>query len=185
VLARDTVWYVGDVLRIYHLSRGDVRAAETVRLAPLPPDTARAAATSHGIRAAVDAWLTLARGDTAAGLAAMEQAIRQAGYSLDAMRPFTSGPLQAYAKALARQPARRAEGLRLLRGMVALGNVYTVPAYFAIAEALEAEGDRAGAAEAYGHIVRLWANADPELQPRVERARGELARLAGEAAPGR
>ena len=104
--------------------------------------------------------------------------------SLIAIRPITSGPLQAYAEALARQPARRAEGLRLLRGMLALGNVYTVPAYFAIAEALEAEGDRAGASEAYGHIVRLWANADPELQPRVERARRELARLTGEGGSG-
>jgi hypothetical protein len=128
--------------------------------------------------------LLLARGDTAAGLTGMEAALRRAGYSSDALRPLTAGPLRAYAETLARAPGRHAEGLRRLRGMLELGEVATVPAYFAIAEALEAEGDRAGAAEAYGHIVRLWQDADPHLQPRVEQARRALARLAGEAGPG-
>lgn len=184
-LARDTGWHVGDVLRLYHLGRGDIRAAEALRLSPLPPDTGQAATTPRGIREAMDAMLLLARGDTAAGLAQMEQAIRHAGYLPDGIRPLSSGPLQAYAVALSRRPDRREEGLRRLRGMLALGDVYTVPAYFAIAEALEAEGDRAGAAEAYAHIVRLWSNADPHLQPRVEHARRALARLTGEPASGR
>jgi tetratricopeptide (TPR) repeat protein len=40
------------------------------------------------------------------------------------------------------------------------------------------EADRA--VEYYGELVELWENADPELQPRVEQARREMTRLAGE-----
>jgi hypothetical protein len=50
----------------------------------------------------------------------------------------------------------------------------------ALAGSLEADGDRAGAAEAYAHVVRLWKNADPHLQPVVRQARDALARLTGE-----
>ncbi len=39
---------------------------------------------------------------------------------------------------------------------------------------------QAGAAAAYSQFIRLWENADPELQPRVETARRALERLAAE-----
>jgi hypothetical protein len=55
-----------------------------------------------------------------------------------------------------------------------------VLSYMALAGSLEADGDRAGAAEAYAHVVRLWKNADPHLQPVVRQARDALARLTGE-----
>jgi tetratricopeptide (TPR) repeat protein len=38
-------------------------------------------------------------------------------------------------------------------------------------------GDAAGALEAYGRFAELWANADPEFQPRVQRARDRVAAL--------
>ena len=41
--------------------------------------------------------------------------------------------------------------------------------------------DRAAAIRAYSRFVRLWEDADPELQPRVETARRALDRLTGEA----
>jgi eukaryotic-like serine/threonine-protein kinase len=40
-------------------------------------------------------------------------------------------------------------------------------------------GDTGTAADAYRRFVDLWANADPELRPRVERARAQLAALEG------
>ncbi len=41
-------------------------------------------------------------------------------------------------------------------------------------------GDVEQATEYYGRFVELWDEADPELQPRVEQARREITRLAGE-----
>lgn len=38
-------------------------------------------------------------------------------------------------------------------------------------------GDDASALEAYRHFAELWADADPELQPRVQRARERVAAL--------
>jgi tetratricopeptide (TPR) repeat protein len=46
----------------------------------------------------------------------------------------------------------------------------------------EDRGDPAKAAEYYGRFVELWAEADPELQPRVEAARRALERLQAQAA---
>jgi tetratricopeptide (TPR) repeat protein len=43
----------------------------------------------------------------------------------------------------------------------------------------EEVGDTVTALDAYRHFVELWADADPELQPRVQAAREALERLAG------
>jgi hypothetical protein len=55
------------------------------------------------------------------------------------------------------------------------------PHYLTLGQALEAEGDAAGAIAAYSRFIELWEKADPELQPRVETARRALERLGGEA----
>ena len=44
-------------------------------------------------------------------------------------------------------------------------------------------GDDASALEAYRHFAELWADADPELQPRVQRARERVAALENGSAP--
>jgi tetratricopeptide (TPR) repeat protein len=49
-----------------------------------------------------------------------------------------------------------------------------------LGELHEQAGNREAAARYYGRFVELWANADPELQPLVERAKAALARLAAE-----
>jgi hypothetical protein len=41
-------------------------------------------------------------------------------------------------------------------------------------------GDREGAVRAYTHYLTLQTEPDPELEPRVQRARSELAALLGE-----
>lgn len=51
------------------------------------------------------------------------------------------------------------------------------PALFRLGELYEGAGDAPHAAEYYGRFVDLWANADPELQPRVTEARARVAQL--------
>jgi len=52
--------------------------------------------------------------------------------------------------------------------------------YQRLGELYAQRGDNERAVEYYGRFVELWDDADPELQPRVEEARQEMARLAGE-----
>jgi hypothetical protein len=77
----------------------------------------------------------------------------------------------------------REEGINRLRYGVTQGNlVYFTLRYAELGPALEAAGDREGAARAYSQFIRLWENADPDLQPRVETARRALERLTAERA---
>jgi tetratricopeptide (TPR) repeat protein len=50
-------------------------------------------------------------------------------------------------------------------------------ALYSVAQLHEARGDRKRAASAYADLLRLWQDADPELQPIVQDARNRLARL--------
>ncbi len=59
-----------------------------------------------------------------------------------------------------------------------------VPALYYLGEAYETIGDRQQAQLHYARFVNWWEEADPELQPWVERARRALERLAGEPAAG-
>jgi hypothetical protein len=52
--------------------------------------------------------------------------------------------------------------------------------YLARGRAYEAAGESDSAAFAYGRFIRLWDNADPPLQGRVEEAREALKRLTAE-----
>jgi eukaryotic-like serine/threonine-protein kinase len=57
------------------------------------------------------------------------------------------------------------------------------PAWERVGILSEELGDAAGALEAHGRFAELWANADPELQPRVQRARDRVAALEAESDP--
>jgi tetratricopeptide (TPR) repeat protein len=54
---------------------------------------------------------------------------------------------------------------------------YLAPALYRLGELYETAGDAKHATEYYGRFVELWANADPELQPRVAEARKRLDHL--------
>ena len=54
------------------------------------------------------------------------------------------------------------------------------PAYERLGALYEARGDVESAIYYYGKLVEFWADADPELQPRVEAARRAIASLSGD-----
>ena len=51
------------------------------------------------------------------------------------------------------------------------------PAHLRLGELYDAKGDARNATRHYARFVELWKNADPELQPKVARARARLAAL--------
>jgi tetratricopeptide (TPR) repeat protein len=56
---------------------------------------------------------------------------------------------------------------------------YVAPSHLRRAEIHDAAGDHAQAAFHYRRFIDLWADADPELQPEVTRARGRLRHVEG------
>lgn len=126
------------------------------------------------------AWATIIDGDTVAGLEQLQSALAAAGYVGDTE---LGGPLRfALAAIQATREETRAEGIRRLRNSFLFGDyVYIAPAYLLVAQALEQSGDIVGAIRAYEQFIRIWENADPELQPLVETGRRALERLSAEA----
>ena len=62
-------------------------------------------------------------------------------------------------------------GRSFIDGMMVTGS------YKRLGELLEAKGDTKGALENYEQVLRLWKNADPELQPKVSEVRKRVERL--------
>jgi serine/threonine-protein kinase len=138
------------------------------------------ALTIVGERAAYDAraaraYLTLARGDSAAALRQLSELPHDVNWGvLDRL---------IEAKLLARQ-GRDTEVLDLLD--------HSVPGFWAspsmvlarleTARAAERLGQRARAVEDYRFVLGVWRHADAELRPYVDEARAALARLSGEGA---
>ena len=129
----------------------------------------------RGLQQAASGWAAILEGDTAGGLARINAGLERVGsYGGPAM----TAPLRLQrAIVLSRRPATREEGITLLRHAFPFDPQYRPIALVAIAEALQAAGDRQGAAETYGEFLRLWDKADPSLQPRVAAAREALAAL--------
>ncbi|NIN73119.1 MAG: hypothetical protein GTO46_14565 [Gemmatimonadetes bacterium] len=167
---------------LYALSQGDALTARGWADEALVPDTAIAAHEMRGLVSAGLGWADLIDGDTLSGLQKLDEGIENAGYGRLAM--LSGAPLRfVRAATLAARPETRDRGIRLLRyGLFAWDAIYLPLSYLVIGQALEQSGDSAGAVRAYSRFVRLWENADPELQPRVETARRALERLTAEGA---
>ncbi|MDX2192561.1 MAG: serine/threonine-protein kinase [Gemmatimonadales bacterium] len=63
---------------------------------------------------------------------------------------------------------------------VGVDPTFRAPVLEALGALYERRGDRAKALDRYQQFVDLWRGADPDLQPRVQAARGALARLVAE-----
>jgi eukaryotic-like serine/threonine-protein kinase len=64
-----------------------------------------------------------------------------------------------------------------LKGVFFLDPLYLAGVHERLGELYEAKGDRQKAADQYVQLVELWKNADPALQPRLNRVRERLAHL--------
>jgi tetratricopeptide (TPR) repeat protein len=74
------------------------------------------------------------------------------------------------------RPADAARQFRTLQGVYRAPN--WTPAYFRAGEAYEQLGETEKAREMFAYVADTWRDADPELQPWVERARGRMAAIA-------
>jgi serine/threonine-protein kinase len=124
--------------------------------------------------AAVRAWLALANGDTATATA-LFLAVP------DSLCPTCFLHRLPRAELLLR--ANRADEARALVGMeltAIVGGPHPIDTWWQLAraEAAEHTGDVAAAAAGYARVLDVWHNADPTLQPYLERARAGLARTA-------
>jgi tetratricopeptide (TPR) repeat protein len=142
--------------------------------------------TPEGLRRSEATFHLLGRGLIAVGEGRTDQ-------GLDLLRRATDGtgatfialPFLAWAYDMADRPDsalvayKRYEAdshwNRLLADALFLGR-----AYERMAQLHEDRGELSEAAHYYGRFVELWADADPELQPRVDAARRALRRLAAE-----
>jgi tetratricopeptide (TPR) repeat protein len=167
---------------LFELSQG--RAAEARRLGEeaLAADSAPQFDFLPALIEAGFGWADIIEGDTVGGLQRLRSALVEAGYARGPVLEWSQQLRVGLTATLTAYPETRAEGIRRLRYAQTPGEtVYHGLRYLALGQALEAEGDAAGAIEAYSQFVRLWEKADPELQPRVETARRALERLGGEA----
>jgi TolB-like protein len=164
---------------IFHLGQGDVASAKPFVERGLAMDSALIDSFGgqwiRGLQQAASGWVAILEGDTLGGLARIESGLERVG-------PFGGPAMTAPVRlqraiVLSRRPASREEGVTMLRHSFPFDPQYRPIALVALAEALQAAGDRAGAEEAYSEFLRLWAGADPSLQPRVAAVRSALAAL--------
>ncbi len=160
-------WYArGDTVSIARFGR---RAADVAQHS----DSGRAVLRGRYLAPAATAWLTLARGDTAAAIAAFRGlnlllcSVGDCHFEQVKLAELLAqrGEDSAAAALLdrwgdVRGPTPSAVRARLLRGQLA-----------------ERMGDRETALRCYRFVADLWRNADPLLRPDAERARANFARL--------
>ena len=131
---------------------------------------------------AMEGWAALLAGDTVTGEREIQAGLRSAGYA-NAVSVALAPVLFHWAVHLTRSDAHREEGIRRLEALRVRGPVqFLVPVHMALGEAYEASARPAESARHYAEVVRLWADADPPLQPTVRAARQALERLTGEGA---
>jgi TolB-like protein/tetratricopeptide (TPR) repeat protein len=125
-------------------------------------------------------WADVVAGDTAGGLRQIELGLKEAGNL--GINWASSNLRFHFAGILASRAETRDRGIGLLRYTFSSGpDIMYLPLTFLLAgRALEDAGRRPEAAEAYGQFIRLWKDADPSMQPRVEEAREGLKRVTGE-----
>ena len=161
------------------LAGGDTATARSLLDSPLAADSATHPNVPDSFFHALNAWTRVEVGDTTGGLPELQRSLLEAGYTSGAqivLRPV----FIALARTEAARPESRTKGINWMKQLMDLDPLGEIALNVPLAEALEAEGRTAEAAEAYNRFISLWASADPELQPRVDAARRALARITAE-----
>ncbi len=91
-----------------------------------------------------------------------------------------AGAVDAYERYLSTPAGMRGGMVPFLSGALWTAPYRAVPAHERLAALYLARGDTANAARHYAHLVELWTDADPALQPRVQAARRRLQALTAE-----
>jgi DNA-binding SARP family transcriptional activator/TolB-like protein len=171
-------------LRLHRLGMLDIRLGDTVGalhearaldLTAASPSNGRFAYT---LAQSIRAHAAAAGGRTREALADLDRAGWEAAASV-----FAAEAYDRYFRAeLLADAGREDEALGWLSSIAeraAYELVYLAPAHLRQAEIYDKRGDRSQATQHYRKFIELWRDADPELQPTVERARkrvGELER---------
>jgi eukaryotic-like serine/threonine-protein kinase len=163
-----------------HLIRGQTAEARRGLDAALSDRDSSVSDQQRGQTIAEQGYLMIQAGDSGSGIRRMEEGI------LLAARPQFAGALGwdrfelALAQAASGDADTRREGIRRLSNGFLFEPMFLPLSYLARGRAYEAAGEPDSAAFAYGRFIRLWDNADPPLQGRVEEAREALKRLTAE-----
>lgn len=173
-------------LRLYLLALTSLRNGdpETARMYADELQAAPHGSTEQAIAAAwassIRARVRAAAGDPEAAARELESATANVPLELVAISPFFSRSFERYRLGeLYKASGDFEEALRWFRSLTEGHELVLVaPAYLQMAKIEEELGRGDHAFEHYTRFVRLWANADPELQPMVEAARAKIAELA-------
>jgi tetratricopeptide (TPR) repeat protein len=171
-------YYPASFALAYLISAGDITTAR--RILASVTNSKEINPEQKKVLAAYGGWIKILAGDTLGGVRDIQAGLRAGGlYAYDFQ---TSHMRFRLAQALASMPATRAQGIQLLQNGFKSGTdlLYSSVSVLELGRALEAQGDRAGAAAAYSHFLKLWNKADSSLQPRVEEAKEGLRRTTGE-----
>ncbi|HEV8122950.1 MAG TPA: serine/threonine-protein kinase [Gemmatimonadales bacterium] len=166
----------------YLISAGETTEARHILDLVMAPSNTNFTPQQRALMGAYRGWMKVVAGDTAGGVSEMKAGLRASG--IQAYDFQTSHLRFRLAEILAARPATRAEGIALLRYGFKSGSdmLYTSVASLALGRALEAQGDRPGAAAAYSHFLKLWTKADSTVQSLTDEAREGLKRTTGEPA---
>jgi DNA-binding SARP family transcriptional activator/TolB-like protein len=169
-------------LKLHRLALLDIRLGDTAAARKLARALDRAGETSstgrlaHTLAESVLAHLAEAAGQDPAALAHLEKAGWEAAASV-----FVSEAYDRYCRAeLLERVGREDEALGWYGSIAeraAYELVYLAPAELHQAQIYDRRGDRARSVQHYRRFIELWKDADPELQPVVEKARERLAEV--------
>ena len=167
----------------YLISAGETAEAGHILDLVTAPSNTHFTPQQHALMGAYRGWMKVVAGDTVGGVSEMTAGLRASG--IQAYDFPTSHLRFRLAEILAARPTTRAEGIALLRYGFKSGSdvLYSSVASLALGRALEAQGDRPGAAAAYSHFLKLWTKADSSVQALTDEAREGLKRTTGEPAP--
>jgi serine/threonine-protein kinase len=144
----------------------------------------RSPSFAEDLAAGVRAYVAWSRGESAAGLALLEQAPVQSFYQNGFRSPLYSGSLQRFQRAaFLEQVGRLEEALRWYGSFEQISMydfVFLAPSHLRRAEIYERLGDLDQARLHYARFIELWSDPDPELRPSVDRAQERLAVLSSD-----
>ncbi len=177
-------------LRLYLLGLLSASTGQAQRTVSLIPELAVLSApeilgsVNEDLVVSLRASVALAGAEEEQALDLLSQQNGHAWYNVLFASPFVSLSRDRFVRAeLLRAAGRYDEALRLY-GSFGENSVYDLifhaPSYLARAQIYDQLGDAAMAADNYRRFIDLWADADVELQPRVDGARERLAALDSE-----